>query len=84
MAWLLGGMRGWPGGTWAWLSSGDSTVSLSTPFASPLEGSGAFRQAYGGLVMPCDGVRFMLQRTWMRFLPSGLVTSGCSFGVVKV
>ena len=23
-------------------------------------------------------------RTWMRFLPSGLVTSGCSFGVVKV
>lgn len=22
--------------------------------------------------------------TWMRFLPSGLVTSGCSFGVVKV
>jgi len=24
------------------------------------------------------------KRTWMRFLPSGLVTSGCSFGVVKV
>lgn len=22
--------------------------------------------------------------TWMRFLPSGLVTSGCSLGVVKV
>jgi hypothetical protein len=28
----------------------------------------------------CSGV----QRTWMRFLPSGLVTSGCSLGVVNV
>lgn len=32
--------------------------------------------------------RFFVRRcaahTWMRFLPSALVTSGCSFGVVNV
>jgi hypothetical protein len=53
MALLLGGIpRGWPGGTWAWLSSGDSTVLSSTPLASPLEGSGAFKQACGGRERP--------------------------------
>jgi hypothetical protein len=43
----LPGMRGWPEGTCAWLSSGESTgLSPSTPFASPDAGSGAFRQAW--------------------------------------
>jgi len=47
MGWLLGGIpRCWPVGIWGWLSSGDSTeLSASTPFASPLDGSGAFKQA---------------------------------------
>ena len=82
----LPGMRGWPEGTCAWLSSGESTgLSPSTPFASPDAGSGAFRQAWsyvrednGGQLISCLG------RTWMRFFPSGLVTRGCNFGVVNV
>lgn len=61
MALLLGGIpRGWPGGTWAWLSSGDSTeLSASTPFASPLEGSGAFKQA-------CEDAVSNATRHWRR------------------
>lgn len=52
MALLLGGIpRCWLDGIWAWLSSGDSTALSSTPFASPLEGSGAFRQACAVLVV---------------------------------
>ena len=55
MALLLGTPRGWPGGICAWLSSGESTWLSSTPFASPLEGSGAFKQACEGeLAMQCD------------------------------
>lgn len=43
---LPGIPRGWPAGTWAWLSSGESTGLLSsTPFALSPAGSGAFRQA---------------------------------------
>jgi hypothetical protein len=57
-----GGMPGFPGipwdrlaATWAWLSSGESTGLLSsTPFASPLAGSGAFRQACGRVSNWCD------------------------------
>jgi len=30
------------------------------------------------------GAVAMGRHTWMRFFPSALVTSGCSFGVVKV
>lgn len=49
------GTRGWPGGICcAWLSSGESTWLSSTPLASPLEGSGAFRHACGGLAGCCD------------------------------
>ena len=48
---LFGGIpRGWPAGTWAWLSSGESTGPSSTPFALSVEGSGAFKQACDGLV----------------------------------
>jgi hypothetical protein len=56
MGLLLGGMRGW-GATWGWLSSGDSTELSSTPFASPLEGSGAFKQAWALSVSRCDSAR---------------------------
>jgi hypothetical protein len=68
MAWLLGGIpRGWPGGTWAWLSSGDSTVSLSTPFASPLDGSGALRQACRDVsnAMRCDATGEMVVAAYL-------------------
>jgi hypothetical protein len=75
--------RGWPVGTWAWLSSGESTGPSSTPFALSLEGSGAFKQACDALIHSAMASGRDL-RTWMRFLPSGFVTSGCSFGVVNV
>lgn len=61
--WLLGTPRGWPGGICAWLSSGESTWLSSTPLASPLEGSGAFRQACRWSVMQCakcsDGAAYL-------------------------
>lgn len=54
MALLLGTPRGWPGGICAWLSSGESTWLSSTPLASPLDGSGALRQACARLETQCD------------------------------
>jgi hypothetical protein len=89
MALLLGGMpRGWPVGTWAWLSSGDSTeLSASTPLASPLEGSGALRQACRRVSK--TRLMMLLWRWWCAYLDEvfalGLgderLQLGCSKGV---
>ena len=86
----MGVARGIPAdwaGTWAWLgSSGDSTgaPASSRPLEPSAVGDGALRQCCGKGQL----IRLMKLvgsgRTWMRFLPSGLVTSGCNLGVVKV
>lgn len=67
-------------GICGWLtSSGESAAdSPSTPFSVPGAGSGAFRQACKRLTLTERNWAFVKveERTWMRFLPSGLVTKG--------
>jgi hypothetical protein len=79
----------------AWLASGDlgvvvfGGVDLALAVDAISIAGGGFGGVQAGLagdhVRDADErMRKGMQRTWMRFLPSGLVTSGCSLGVVKV
>jgi len=57
---------------------GSAPGRLSKPMSS-------VRKACAAKARLCDTCAHTLRmRTWIRFLPSALVTRGCSFGVVKV